>query len=81
MGRVGTTWVASDRFMGAIIPSLIFGYATVYESGYTVSFGVGIEWEILLGKSSNFHSNFFRDAYYGITKVPLTGELSIGWMW
>jgi hypothetical protein len=81
MGRGGMTWVGSDDYMWSIIPSLIFGYAAVYKSGYTVSFGVGVEWELLLGASTGKQSEFLKTAYYGVTKIPLTGELSIGWTW
>lgn len=81
MGRFGMTWAGADKFMWSIIPSLIFGYTKIYDSGYTVSFGVGVEWEALIGKPSGKHSEFLKTAYYGLTKIPLTGELSLGWMW
>lgn len=83
MGRPGATWVGKENTMFSFIPSLIFGYAAVYESGYTVSFGLGVEWEFLPGqiKPGNPHSEFLKTAYWGITKIPLTGEFSIGWTW
>jgi hypothetical protein len=81
MGRGGMTWIGKEDKMWSVIPSLIFGYAAVYDSGYTVSFGVGMEWEFLFGAPPGKHSEFLKSAYYGITKIPLTGELSIGWTW
>ncbi len=81
MGRGGMTWVGGDKYMWSVIPSLIFGYAAVYSSGYTVSFGLGVEWEFLLGDPTGKQSEFIKTAYYGISKVPLTGELSLGWTW
>lgn len=81
MGRGGLFWVGKEETLWSVIPSLIFGYAAVYDSGYTVSFGLGLEWEFLFGESKGNHTDFLRTAYYGITKVPLTGELSLGWTW
>lgn len=81
MGRAGMTWAGADPLMWSVIPSLLFGYSTVYKSGYSVSFGIGFEWEFLLGEAKGDHSKFLKTAYYGISKVPLTGELSIGWTW
>lgn len=81
LGRGGMTWIGKDDYAWSVIPSLIFGYEAVYESGYTASFGVGFEWEFLLGEPKGDNSEFFRTAYYGVTKVPLTGELSLGWTW
>jgi hypothetical protein len=81
MGRGGVTWIGKEDYMWSVIPSLIFGYAAVYDSGYTVSFGLGFEWEFLLDDNKGYHSEFLRTAYYGITKLPLTGELSLGWTW
>lgn len=79
--RAGATWVGTDAAIGSLIPSVIFGYSSVFESGYTVSLGVGFEWEFLLGKATGLYSDFLKTAYYGITKFPLTGELSMGWSW
>jgi hypothetical protein len=81
MGRGGMTWAGDDDYMWSVIPSLIFGYAAVYKSGYTVSFGVGVEWEFLLGTPTGKQAEFLKTAFYGVTKLPLTGELSIGWTW
>lgn len=81
MGRLGMTWIGSDSLMGSVIPSLILGYSTVYDSGYSVSFGFGFEWEFLFGGTPGYHTDFLKTAYYGITKLPLTGEFSIGWTW
>ena len=81
MGRGGVTWAGNDKYMWSVIPSLIFGYAAVYKSGYTVSFGVGLEWELLLSQATGESAEFLKSAYFGITKIPLTGELSIGWTW
>lgn len=81
MGRGGLTWAGQDEGMWSVIPSLIFGYAAVYKSGYTVSFGVGVEWEFLIGEVKGKNAEFLKTAYYGVTKVPLTGELSLGWTW
>lgn len=81
LGRGGMTWIGKDDSTWSVIPSLIFGYEAVYESGYTASFGVGLEWEFLIGEPKGDNSEFFRSAYYGVTKVPLTGELSLGWTW
>lgn len=81
MARGGMTWIGTDPYMWSVIPSLIFGYAAVYKSGYTVSFGVGLEWEFLLGQPTGKQAEFMKTAYFGVTKIPLTGELSIGWTW
>lgn len=79
--RVGLTWAGADPSMWSIIPSLMVGYTSVYDSGYTVSFGVGLEWEALLGTPPGYHSEFLKTAYWGITKLPLMGEISLGWTW
>lgn len=81
MGRPGMTWVGEDPFMWSVIPSLIFGYSTVYESGYSVSFGLGVEWEFLIGEATGHHTEFLKTNFYGVSKLPFTGELSIGWTW
>lgn len=81
LGRGGMTWVGSDQFQWSVIPSLMFGYAAVYDSGYTVSCGLGFEWEFLIGKNPGYYTEYLKTAYYGITKLPLTGELAIGWTW
>lgn len=83
LGRVGMTWIGPDSFVWSMIPSLMFGYAAVYEIGYTVSFGLGFEWEFLLGKKENMGlaTNQLLKAFYGISKFPIMGELSLGWMW
>lgn len=81
MGRGGLTWLSKEDYMWSIIPSLIFGYASVYQSGYTVSVGIGVEHEFLLTKAEGENSKFLTTAYYGVTKLPLTGELSLGWTW
>lgn len=81
LGRVGMVWAGNEDLMWSVIPSIILGYAAVYESGYTVSFGVGLEWEFIMSKPTGTRSEFLQTAYYGITKLPLTGELSIGWTW
>jgi hypothetical protein len=82
LGRPGATWAGKESAMFSFTPSFIVGYSTVYESGYTVSFGLGIEWEFLPGVAPvGSHSEFLKTAYWGISKVPLTGELSIGWTW
>lgn len=80
MGRGGMTWIGKEDYMWSLIPSLIFGYSAVYESGYTVSFGLGLEYEFL-GEKKGDKSEFLKTAYYGATKLPFTGELSLGWMW
>jgi|SRR5579871_2207433 len=80
MTRGGLTWAGKDPSMWSIIPSLILGYAVVYHSGYTVSFGLGLEYELLLGQSPGHHSEVLKTAYF-VSKLPLTGELSIGWTW
>lgn len=81
MGRVGKTWLNEEDSRLSIIPSLIFGYQVVYDSGYTVSFGVGLEWEFLRGKPKGDKTEFLHTAYYGISKLPLTGDLALGWTW
>ena len=81
MSRAGLTWAGEDPSMWSIIPSLIFGYAAVYESGYTVSFGLGVEWKLLLGKPQGKNSKALKKTYFGISKLPITGELSLGWTW
>ncbi len=83
LGRAGMTWIGSDNYVWSVIPSLMFGYASVYDSGYTASFGLGFEWEFLLAKKENlgYYADYLQSAYYGITKIPLAAELSVGWMW
>ncbi|HXW53342.1 MAG TPA: hypothetical protein VEL47_04465, partial [Myxococcota bacterium] len=81
MSRFGMTWAGDDPFMWAITPSLILGYQWVYLSGYTVSFGVGIEWELLLGRPPGRHSQILKTNYWNISKIPPTAEWSIGWTW
>ncbi len=83
LGRGGLTFIGNDDFSWALMPSLMFGYETVYDSGYTVSFGVGFEWEFLLvsKQKMGYHTNYLKSAYYGITKLPLMAELSVGWLW
>lgn len=80
MARGGMTWLGKDDGMWSFIPSLIIGYSTVYDSGYSVSFGLGFEYELLLGDAGP-NGEFLRNKYFGISKVPFTGELSLGWMW
>jgi hypothetical protein len=81
MGRGGLTWVAKEDYMWSVIPSLIFGYSSVYQSGYTVSVGIGLEYEFLLSEPHGEYSKFLKTAIYGVTKAPPTGELSLGWTW
>ncbi len=83
LGRGGMTWVGKDAFAWALTPSLMFGHETVYESGYTVSFGVGVEWEFLMGAKEKRgpDTEYLKSAYYGITKLPVMAELSVGWLW
>ena len=83
MGRGGMTSIGHEDYMWSVTPSLIFGYSAVYDSGYTASFGLGFDWEFLLGKNpqKDYHTDYLKTAYFGITKIPITGELAIGWMW
>lgn len=83
LARPGLTWIGKDNSNWSIIPSLMAGRSMVYDSGYTVSFGVGFEWEFLLAKKEDlgYHADYLTSAYYGITKIPLMAELSVGWMW
>lgn len=80
MARGGMTWVGDDSFMWSFIPSFMIGYQVVYDSGYTFSIGLGGEYEIL-SKATGYHSDFIKTAYLGITKLPIMGEVSIGWSW
>lgn len=80
LARGGMAWVGQDKMVGSVIPSVMFGYETVYESGYSVSFGVGIEWEFLLGKKGA-DATYLKESYFSITKFPLIAELSVGWLW
>lgn len=79
--RPGLTWVAKDPSMWSMAPSLLFGYAVVYESGYTVSYAIGLEPEWLLGTPPGKSSKFLQSAAFGITKFPIAGEISLGWTW
>jgi hypothetical protein len=81
MGRTGITWLGTDDRSWSVIPSLIFGYQTVYDAGYTINFGFGFEWEFLFGEGKHPNRDFLKTAYFETTKLPLTGELSIGWTW
>jgi hypothetical protein len=85
MARGGATWIGDDKEKSwSLIPSLIVGYQTVYESGYTINIGFGFEWEFLFGENKDDnHKNreALQAAYYNITKLPLTGEISLGWSW
>lgn len=82
LGRPGLTWFGKDDASYSVIPSLMFGYQTVYDGGYTVNFGFGFEWEFLFGEDGQRpNRDFINASYYRISKVPLTGELSIGWTW
>lgn len=83
LGRGGFTWVGKENYVWSVIPSLMVGHMTVYDSGYAVSFGMGLEWEFLLGKEENMgpKTKKLKSTFIGMTKIPLTAELSIGWMW
>lgn len=82
LARGGLTWIGQDSSVWSVIPSLMAGYQAVYDSGYTVSFGAGIEWEFLIAGKEGLGDNatFLKKAYFGITKVPLFFEFSIGWL-
>lgn len=83
LGRIGKTWIGEDDSVWAVTPSFMVGHQTVYDAGYTVSFGIGGEWEFLLvGKEKiGYHTKYLKNAYYNITKFPLMAELSVGWQW
>lgn len=82
MVRPGMTWLGDDDMSWSVIPSLMGGYQTVYESGFTMNIGFGFEWEFLFGQGGNHAKrDWLETAYFGITKVPLTGELSVGYTW
>lgn len=83
LGRGGMTWIGKDPWVWSVIPSLMAGYAVVYDSGYTFSIGAGFEYEFLIPRSGSLGSDatYLKEAYYTITKLPLTAEISIGWMW
>jgi hypothetical protein len=59
------------------------GHQKVYDSGYTVSFGMGFEWEFLLGDEDKMgaQTKKLKSSFIGMTKYPLAAELSIGWIW
>lgn len=80
LGRPGLIMIGLEKYF-SLIPSLIAGYTAIYDSGYTVSFGAGVEWEFIFGKKGRYYGDFYRSAYYSMTKIPITGELSIGWTW
>lgn len=79
LGRGGMTWVGKDKMAFSVIPSLMVGYETVYESGYSVSFGIGLEYELLLGEAGPDRA-YLKESYF-ISKFPIVAELSVGWMW
>lgn len=83
LGRGGLTWIGLDPRVWSITPSLMLGHSSVYDSGYTVSIGAGLEWEFLLvrKKDRGNDTKYLKDAYLNITKFPLMGEISIGWIW
>lgn len=83
LGRGGLAWVGKDNYVWSVIPSVMAGYAVVYDSGYTVSMGLGVEWEFLLGdeKTMGEKTKKLKSAFLGMTKYPLIAELSIGWIW
>lgn len=83
LGRMGKTWIGKDDSAWAVTPSFMVGYQTVYDYGYTVSFGLGGEWEFLLvdKEKMGYHTQYLKSAYYNITKFPLMAELSVGWQW
>lgn len=81
MFRGGLTWAGDDeKKVKSFIPSILFGYTAIYEIGYTVSFGLGLEYEFLFG-DMDYYMHRLKTSYFGITKLPLTGEFSIGWIW
>ena len=83
LGRAGMSWIGQDEPAWALTPSLMIGYETTYDFGYLVSFGVGFEWEFLLSKKEKmgYYTDYLTSAYYGITKIPIMAELSVGWLW
>lgn len=84
LGRPGLTWIGQDDYYWSVTPSLMVGYETVYDYGYTVGFGMGLEWEFLLKNKSKlgYHADYLTSAYFvNVTKIPLMAELSLGWLW
>lgn len=88
MVRNGLTWFGEDeKSRYSLIPSIMVGYSKTYDSGYTVSFGIGPEYEIIFGKEKDigYHESIIRSYTFAspfvVTKVPVTAEISLGWMW
>lgn len=79
MGKAGATWFGGEKNF-SVIPSLLFGYSAIYDSGYFVSFGLGLEYEFLFNKKPKKFTKHMKSAYYRMTKMPIKGEFSIGWI-
>ncbi len=81
MVRNGVTWMGEDEHAKyALTPSIMLGYSKVYDSGYFVSFGGGISYEVLFGKEVGYHEYLMKNNYF-ITQIPFVTEIGLGWMW
>jgi hypothetical protein len=78
--RFGTTKIGKNaKGQYALTPEILCGYAWLFDNGFNISAGIGAEYEFLLG-DDEMGAKHMKEKGPGFTKMPVSGELSIGWV-